>query len=131
MGKDIKLYGAVGKGLNFPFPIRSNGTELCTKHISRSRVGLSGDWSFIGGSRIVVKPKATRSLHYPRSSQIHASCNPFSCYIHVLILKLSFTICVGPNSSKHPTKVCCVWILHTDETVSCHWASYRWSWRFL
>ncbi|CAK8540573.1 unnamed protein product [Lathyrus sativus] len=74
--KDIKLCRTVGQEkLNFPFSIRSNGVELCTRCISRrrSRVGLSGDWSFIGGSKIVVKPKATTSFCNPKRSQIHAS----------------------------------------------------------
>lgn len=69
--KDITLCRTVGQvKLNFPFSIRSDGV---TKHISRSRFSLSGDWSFIGGSRIVVKPKATRSVRHPKRSQIHAS----------------------------------------------------------
>ncbi|XP_057436552.1 protein ABA DEFICIENT 4, chloroplastic-like [Lotus japonicus] len=72
--KDINLRGTIGKGLNFPFPIRSNGAEICNQRIARSRVNLSGDWSFIGGSRIVMKPNASRWVHYPRSSPIHASC---------------------------------------------------------
>lgn len=76
--QDIKLCRTVGQvKLNFPFSITSNGV---TEHISRSRFSLSGDWSFIGGSRIAVKPKATRSVRHPKRSQIHASCNPFSCY---------------------------------------------------
>ncbi|KAK7394155.1 hypothetical protein VNO78_14675 [Psophocarpus tetragonolobus] len=63
-----------GKGQNFALPIRSNGAELCNRRIVRSRVNLSGDWSFIGGSRIVVKPKATRLLHYPKPGGMQASC---------------------------------------------------------
>ncbi|XP_027353172.1 protein ABA DEFICIENT 4, chloroplastic-like isoform X2 [Abrus precatorius] len=62
----VKPCNSVGKGLNFPFPIRSKGAELCNRHIVRSRVNLSGDWSFIGGSKFIVKPKATRLLHYPK-----------------------------------------------------------------
>jgi len=65
LGQEIKLCRSRTVGqvkLNFPFSITSNVAEMCTRHISRSRVGLSGDWSFIGGSRIVVKP-------------IDASCN--------------------------------------------------------
>lgn len=69
--QDIKLCRTVGQvKLNFPFSITSNGV---TEHISRSRFSLSGDWSFIGGSRIAVKPKATRSVRHPKRSQIHAS----------------------------------------------------------
>ncbi|KAH1240025.1 Protein ABA DEFICIENT 4, chloroplastic [Glycine max] len=65
--KAMKPCGSVGKGQNFPFPIRSNGAELCKGRIVRSRVNLSGDWNFMGGSRIIVKPTATRLLlHYPK-----------------------------------------------------------------
>lgn len=80
--QDIKLCRTVGQvKLNFPFSITSNGV---TEHISRSRFSLSGDWSFIGGSRIAVKPKATRSVRHPKRSQIHASCNPFSCNLELV-----------------------------------------------
>lgn len=83
LGQAMKPCGSVGKGKNFAFPIRSNGAELCKGRIVRSRVNLSGDWSFIGGSRIIVKPKATRLLlHYPKRGQMQASCNPFLCYIY-------------------------------------------------
>ncbi|KAK7340966.1 hypothetical protein VNO77_21685 [Canavalia gladiata] len=71
--KAIKSHGSVGKGLNFPFPAKSNGAELCSRRIVRSEVNLSGDWSFIAGSRIIVKPKATRLLHYPKRGRIRAS----------------------------------------------------------
>lgn len=71
--KAIIPCGSVGKGVNFPFPTRSNGAELCNRGIARSSVNLCGDWSFIGGSRIIFKPKATRLLHSPKNSRILAS----------------------------------------------------------
>ncbi|KAL5096024.1 hypothetical protein RYX36_000351 [Vicia faba] len=72
--KDIKLCRTVGQEkLCFPFSIRSNDVDPCTRRISRSRAGLSGDWSIIGGSKIVLKPKATTSFRNPKRSQIHAS----------------------------------------------------------
>ena len=83
LGQAMKPCGSVGKGQNFAFPIRSNGAELCKGRIVRSRVNLSGDWNFMGGSRIIVKPTATRLLlHYPKRGQMQASCNPFLCYIY-------------------------------------------------
>uniref|UniRef100_K7LAY1 Protein ABA DEFICIENT 4, chloroplastic n=1 Tax=Glycine max TaxID=3847 RepID=K7LAY1_SOYBN len=73
--KAMKPCGSVGKGQNFAFPIRSNGAELCKGRIVRSRVNLSGDWNFMGGSRIIVKPTATRLLlHYPKRGQMKVSC---------------------------------------------------------
>ncbi|KAK7272916.1 hypothetical protein RIF29_13958 [Crotalaria pallida] len=41
--------------------------------VVRSRVNSSRDWSFIGGSRFVVKPKVTRLVHHAKSERIHAS----------------------------------------------------------
>ncbi|KAG5017885.1 hypothetical protein JHK85_024021 [Glycine max] len=77
--KAMKPCGSVGKGQNFPFPIRSNGAELCKGRIVRSRVNLSGDWNFMGGSRIIVKPTATRLLlHYPKRGQMKVSFFHFS-----------------------------------------------------
>nr|KYP59466.1 hypothetical protein KK1_014902 [Cajanus cajan] len=70
----MKPCGSVGKGPSFPFPTRSNGVDPCSRHIVRSKVNLSGDWSFIGGSRITMKPKAKTLLHYPKRSRMQASC---------------------------------------------------------
>ncbi|QCE12944.1 hypothetical protein DEO72_LG10g4195 [Vigna unguiculata] len=80
--KPIKPCGSVVKGQSFAFSFRSHGPELCDRDIVRSRrlqgnlprVNLSGDWSFIGGSKIVMKPNATRLLHYPKRGQMQASC---------------------------------------------------------
>ncbi|KAK7295791.1 hypothetical protein RJT34_18703 [Clitoria ternatea] len=69
----IKPCGSVGKGPKFPFPVRINAAMLCNRHIAGSRVKSGEDWSFIGGSRITVKPKPTRLLHYAKCGQIHAS----------------------------------------------------------
>lgn len=132
LGQDIKLCRTVGKGLNFRFPIRSKCADLYTQRILRSKASLSGDWSFKGGSRIFVKPKATRSVRYSKRSRLHASCNPFFM-LHLFLLKLSFTVtrfmCLVLVQFNPSTllKYGDVWILHTDE---CHWASCRWCWRF-
>ncbi|KAL1323174.1 hypothetical protein AAHE18_14G256500 [Arachis hypogaea] len=69
--KPIKPCGTVCK--RQPFTVISNGVELCNKRIVKTRVNLVGDWSFIRGSRVVAKPNATRSVHYPKSSRIQAS----------------------------------------------------------
>ncbi|KAL2329501.1 hypothetical protein Fmac_017082 [Flemingia macrophylla] len=82
--KAIKPCSGVGKGLSFPSPTPSSGAELCNRHIVRSRVNLSGDWSFIGGgSRITMKPEAKRLLPYPKRSRMRASC--------VLVLRVDGT----------------------------------------
>lgn len=99
----IKPCGSVGMRQNFAFSFRSNWPELCNRHIVGSRrlqgnlprVNLSGDWSFIGGSKIVMKPNATRLLHYPKRGQMQASCNPLilQLLIFKLILKITCVLC--------------------------------------
>jgi len=98
----INPCGSVGKGQNYAFSFRSNEAELCNRHIVGSRrlqgnlprVNLSGDWSFIGGSKIVVKPNATRLLHYPKRGQMQASCNPLTTSsLLKLILKITCVLC--------------------------------------
>ncbi|QHO09725.1 uncharacterized protein DS421_14g483720 [Arachis hypogaea] len=82
LGKPIKPCGTVCK--RQPFTVISNGVELCNKRIVKTRVNLVGDWSFIRGSRVVAKPNATRSVHYPKSSRIQASCDSFFL-LHLLL----------------------------------------------
>ncbi|XP_061359269.1 protein ABA DEFICIENT 4, chloroplastic-like [Gastrolobium bilobum] len=65
--------GTIEKGKKFPFPIRSNGAELCNQRIVRSRVNLIRDWSFIGGSRVAVKPKVVKLVPYQKASRVYAS----------------------------------------------------------
>ncbi|TKY46513.1 hypothetical protein E2542_SST28554 [Spatholobus suberectus] len=77
LGQTIKLCGTVEKGQKLPFPIRSNGAEheLCNQSQlnQRSRVNLIRDWSFIGGSRVVVKPKNMRLVPFRKASRVYAS----------------------------------------------------------
>ncbi|KAJ1412750.1 ABA DEFICIENT 4-like [Sesbania bispinosa] len=75
LGQTIKSCGTVGKGQKFPFPSRSIGAEpeLCNQRIVRSRVNLISHWSFIGGSRIVVKQKVIRLATYKKASRVYAS----------------------------------------------------------
>ncbi|KAI4352222.1 hypothetical protein L6164_006495 [Bauhinia variegata] len=70
--KTIKPCDTVGKGPKLSFPIRSNGAPLCNQRIVRSRVNLSRDWSFIGGSRVILKPKVARFVHGRKSSPVYA-----------------------------------------------------------
>ncbi|AES75119.1 protein ABA DEFICIENT 4, chloroplastic [Medicago truncatula] len=64
------------KEQKYSFPIRINGAklELCNKLIVKSRIKLIRDWSFIGGSRIVVKQKVMRLVASPKkASPVNAS----------------------------------------------------------
>ncbi|KAL9318099.1 hypothetical protein ACSQ67_014616 [Phaseolus vulgaris] len=101
--KAIKPCGSVGKGQNFCFSFRSNESELCNRHIVGSgrlqgnlpRVNLSGDRSFIGGSKIVVKPNATGLLPYPKRSRMQASCMQASGFTEAIELYLLQSCFIG------------------------------------
>ncbi|KAL2335272.1 hypothetical protein Fmac_016485 [Flemingia macrophylla] len=77
LGHTIKPCGTVKKGQKFPFPIRSDGTELehCNQIqlYQRTRVNFIKDWSFIGGSRVVVKPKHIRLVPLRKANRVYAS----------------------------------------------------------
>ncbi|CAJ1947431.1 unnamed protein product [Sphenostylis stenocarpa] len=77
LGQTKKPCGTVEKGQKFPLPVRSNGAEheLCNQSQlnQRSRVNLIRDWSFIGGSRIVMKPKIMRLVPFRKASRVYAS----------------------------------------------------------
>ncbi|KAI4346880.1 hypothetical protein L6164_007743 [Bauhinia variegata] len=68
----VKRCGTVGKGLKLPFPIRSSGAQLSNKCILKSRVNISGDWSFKGGSRVILKPKVARFVLVRERSPVYA-----------------------------------------------------------
>lgn len=103
----LKLCYTVGQ--KFHFPIRSNGAELelCNQSqlIPRSRVNLTRDWSFIGGSRVVVKPKVTRLVPFRKASRLHASwlsgsqlaCNAFTLGT-TSVLPFYTLMVLAPNS---------------------------------
>ncbi|KAK7381081.1 hypothetical protein VNO78_33605 [Psophocarpus tetragonolobus] len=73
----IKPCGTVEKGQKFLFPIKSYGAglELCIQSQlnQRSRVNLIRDWSFIGGSRVVLKPNVMRLVPFRKASCVYAS----------------------------------------------------------
>ncbi|XP_068502248.1 protein ABA DEFICIENT 4, chloroplastic-like isoform X1 [Phaseolus vulgaris] len=72
-----KSCGTVEKEQKFPFPIRSNGAqpELCNQSplSQRSRVSLIRDWSFIGGSRVAMKPKILTLVPFRKARRVYAS----------------------------------------------------------
>ncbi|KAK8470109.1 hypothetical protein PHAVU_004G065900 [Phaseolus vulgaris] len=75
--KAKKSCGTVEKEQKFPFPIRSNGAqpELCNQSplSQRSRVSLIRDWSFIGGSRVAMKPKILTLVPFRKARRVYAS----------------------------------------------------------
>ncbi|XP_057445554.1 protein ABA DEFICIENT 4, chloroplastic-like [Lotus japonicus] len=59
-----------GKGQTFPFPIINNGYQSIVRN---RRINLKGDWSFIGGSRMVVNQQVVRLVPYRKASRVYAS----------------------------------------------------------
>ncbi|KAI9379573.1 hypothetical protein POPTR_017G114900v4 [Populus trichocarpa] len=53
--------------------LRSNSTEIFGRRVARVGSDLHRDWSFLGGSRIVIHPKLTNFLVYRKSSGVNAS----------------------------------------------------------
>jgi hypothetical protein len=43
------------------------------------------EWSFIGGSRVIFKPKLARCVLYQKSSGVYASCNPFLHFYYLIV----------------------------------------------
>ncbi|XP_054815327.1 protein ABA DEFICIENT 4, chloroplastic-like [Prosopis cineraria] len=61
-----------GRGQTFPFLARRNDDGLSKAGIVGNRLNSSRDWSFIGGSRVTIKPKVVSTL-YRKSSRTYAS----------------------------------------------------------
>ncbi|RDX74871.1 Protein ABA DEFICIENT 4, chloroplastic, partial [Mucuna pruriens] len=99
-----KPYGTVEKGQKFPFPIRSNGAEheLCNQSQlnQRSRVNLIRDWSFIGGSRVVVKPKVVKLVPFRKASRLSGSQLASSAFTlgTTAVLPFYTLMVLAPNS---------------------------------
>ncbi|XP_002521222.2 protein ABA DEFICIENT 4, chloroplastic [Ricinus communis] len=55
------------------FSLGSNSTELSGRQVAKLGADLLSDWSFIGGSRIAIRPKLARAIVYRKHSGVHAS----------------------------------------------------------
>lgn len=55
------------------FSRRSNGSELCGQWVARVGGNLHREWSFIGGSRVIIRPKPERHVLYQKGSAVYAS----------------------------------------------------------
>jgi len=72
----IDLFGqSIGpwRDVRTGFSLRSSGSELCGQRVARVGVDLHSEWSFMGGSRIIFKPKLARCALYQKSSGVYAS----------------------------------------------------------
>ncbi|KAM6567281.1 hypothetical protein CsatA_026409 [Cannabis sativa] len=57
----------------FALSLRSNSTKLSGQLVVTKRAHLHEDWSFKGGSRVIVRPKPERFVLYQKVSGINAS----------------------------------------------------------
>ncbi|KAF5961472.1 hypothetical protein HYC85_002681 [Camellia sinensis] len=58
-------------------------TKLYGQHIAAMGSKLSSDWSFMGGSRIIIRPNLQRFNLYRKPSGVFASCN---CFMSLILL---------------------------------------------
>ncbi|KAJ6707633.1 PROTEIN ABA DEFICIENT 4 CHLOROPLASTIC [Salix viminalis] len=72
-GMTIRSHHIVGKDQKLFSSLRSNNIKLFGQRVARVGVDLHRDWSFLGGSRIIIHSKLTNFLVYQKSSGVKAS----------------------------------------------------------
>lgn len=77
MGNNLKPWHHDGVDRRFAFTLKSNSTELFGKHVLMVGRDKHRNWSFMGGSSVVVRPKLDKFVLYQKGSRICASCDPF------------------------------------------------------
>ncbi|XP_057993627.1 protein ABA DEFICIENT 4, chloroplastic isoform X3 [Hevea brasiliensis] len=60
-------------GPKFSFSLKSNSTELFGQQLTRVEADLLSNWSFLGGSRITIRPKLARFTLCQKCSGVYAS----------------------------------------------------------
>ncbi|XP_061947641.1 protein ABA DEFICIENT 4, chloroplastic-like, partial [Populus nigra] len=73
LGEDYKISSHCWERSKVISSLRSNSTEIFGRRVARVGSDLHRDWSFLGGSRIVIHPKLTNFLVYRKSSGVNAS----------------------------------------------------------
>ena len=76
----------------FTLSLQSNSTQLFGQQVVTEGAHLRGDWSFKGGSRVIVRPKLERFVLYQKGSGINASCDPSIHFIYLFILEFYFSV---------------------------------------
>lgn len=71
-------------GLNrrFNLTLRSSSTELYGKQVVTVGADLDRNWSFMGGSKVIVRPKPEKFILYQKSSRICATCDLFCLFYY-------------------------------------------------
>ncbi|KAG5227163.1 protein ABA DEFICIENT [Salix suchowensis] len=73
LGQTIRSHHIVGNDRKLFSSLQSNSTEIFGRRVARVGADLHRDWSFLGGSRIVIHPKLPNFLVYRKSSGLNAS----------------------------------------------------------
>lgn len=54
---------------------RSMNAETFGRQITGVGTDLQSEWSFLGGSRVIIRPQVTKFIRHQKGFHIHASCN--------------------------------------------------------
>ena len=83
MGKRIKPLHNHRTDQRFTLSLRSNSTELFGQQVVTEGAHLQGRWSFIGGSRVIFRPKLERFVLAQKAFGINASCDPSRLFYYI------------------------------------------------
>ncbi|KAM7524211.1 hypothetical protein LguiA_014113 [Lonicera macranthoides] len=70
---DARLSCSIGKEKSSNFTLKSMNTELFGQHIAEREVKLSRGWSFLGGSKAIIRPKHGKVILSRKSTGVYAS----------------------------------------------------------
>lgn len=76
----------------FSLTLKSNSTELFGKQDVTLGTDLHRNWSFMGGSRVVVRSKPQKFVLYQKASRICASCDPFCLFYYILVISYQYDL---------------------------------------
>lgn len=71
--KPIGTWGNVGVDQRLTSAPRSMNAETFGRQITGVGTDLRSEWSFLGGSRVIIRPQVTKFIRHPKGFDIHAS----------------------------------------------------------
>lgn len=71
--KPIGTWGNVGVDQRLTSAPRSMNAETFGRQITGVGTDLRSEWSFLGGSRVIIRPQVTKFIRHPKGFHIHAS----------------------------------------------------------
>lgn len=73
----VRPVRSIGVDQRSTFALGSVKSELFGHQVSGLGTDFQRDWSFIGGSRVIIRPQLTISVNRRKTSAIQASCKYF------------------------------------------------------